>query len=72
MRLPLLYWRLGLKPLLVRGHFFRALVLTTKGRHTGQARHTMLTHITLCDRIYIGAGWGERTQWYQNVLAEPR
>ena len=23
-------------------------------------------------RIYIGAGWGERTQWYQNILADPQ
>jgi deazaflavin-dependent oxidoreductase (nitroreductase family) len=72
MRMPLLYWRLGLKPLLVRGRFFRALVLATRGRKTGQTRHTMLTHIVLDRRIYIGAGWGERTQWYQNILAEPR
>ena len=72
MRMPLLYWRLGLKPLLVRARLFRFLVLTTKGRKSGQARHTMLTHVVLDSRIYIGAGWGERTQWYQNILADPR
>ncbi|MBZ5722998.1 MAG: nitroreductase family deazaflavin-dependent oxidoreductase [Acidobacteriia bacterium] len=70
--MPLLYWRLGLKPLLVRARLFRFLVLTTKGRMSGQARHTMLAHFVLDDRIYIGAGWGERTQWYQNILVDPR
>jgi len=72
MRMPLLYWRLGLKPLLVRSLLFRFLVLTTKGRKSGRARHTMLVHSVLDGRIYIGAGWGERTQWYQNILADPR
>lgn len=72
MRMPLLYWRLGLKPLLVRARLFRFLVLTTKGRRSGQTRHTMLVHFVLDGRIYIGAGWGERTQWYQNILADPR
>jgi deazaflavin-dependent oxidoreductase (nitroreductase family) len=72
VRMPLLYWRLGLKPLLVRTQLFRCLVLTTKGRKSGQARHTMLAHFVLDGRIYIGAGWGVRTQWYQNILADPR
>jgi deazaflavin-dependent oxidoreductase (nitroreductase family) len=70
--MPLLYWRLGLKPLLVRARVFRFLVLTTKGRKSSQARHTMLAHFVLDGRIYIGAGWGERTQWYRNILADPR
>src|SRR5271157_3121454 len=74
VRMPLLYWRLGLKPVLVRfcPLGFRALVLTTKGRKSGQAHPTMLTHLVLDGRIYIGAGWGERTQWYRNILADPR
>jgi deazaflavin-dependent oxidoreductase (nitroreductase family) len=72
MRMPLLYWRLGLKPLLVRSLLFRFLILTTKGRTSGRARHTMLAHSVLDGHIYIAAGWGERTQWYQNILADPR
>lgn len=72
MRMPLLYWRLGLKPLLVRERLFRFLVLTTRGRRSGQARHTMLSHFVVGGRIYIGAGWGERTQWYRNILADPQ
>jgi deazaflavin-dependent oxidoreductase (nitroreductase family) len=72
MRMPLLYWRLGLKPLLVRARLCRFLVLTTKGRKSGRTRHTMLAHVVLDGRIYIGAGWGENTQWYRNILADPR
>jgi len=72
MRMPLLYWRLGLKPLLVRARLFRFLVLTTRGRKSGRARHTMLAHFVLDGRFYIGAGWGERTHWFRNILADPR
>ncbi len=72
VRMPLLYWRLGLKPLFVRTRLFRFLVLTTKGRRSGQARHTMLPHFVLDGRIYIGAGWGQCTHWYQNILSDPR
>ncbi len=72
MRTPLLYWRLGLKRLLVRARLFHCLVLTTRGRKSGQPRHTMLAHFVLDGHIYIGAGWGQRTQWYQNILADPR
>jgi deazaflavin-dependent oxidoreductase (nitroreductase family) len=32
----------------------------------------MLSHFVVGGRLYIGAGWGERTQWYQNVLADPQ
>ena len=72
LRGPLLYWRLGLKPLLVRARLFDFLVLTTRGRKSGRARHTMLAHFVLDGRIYIGAGWGQRTHWYQNILSDPR
>lgn len=71
VRMPLLYWRLGLKPLLVRARLFRCLVLTTKGRKSGKARYTMLVHFVLDGRIYIGAGWGQRTHWYRNILSDP-
>jgi hypothetical protein len=32
----------------------------------------MLAHFVLDGRIYIGAGWGQRTEWSQNILADPR
>jgi len=69
MRLPLIYWRLGLEPLLRRLHF---LVLTTRGRRSGLPRHTMLEHSLLEGKVYVAPGWGQRTQWYLNVLSDPR
>ena len=67
---PLVQHRLGLGPLLRR--FFRVLVLTTRGRKSGRPRHTMLEHTWHNGRAYIAPGWGERTLWYQNILADPR
>jgi deazaflavin-dependent oxidoreductase (nitroreductase family) len=69
MRAPLLWWRLGLEPMLRR---FTFIVLTTRGRTTGAVRHTVLEHSTLDGRIYVAPGWGRRTQWYRNLLADPR
>src|SRR5712691_8470834 len=67
---PLLQYRLGLGPLLCR--FFRMLVLTTRGRKSGRMRYTMLEHTWHNSRGYIAPGWGDRTLWYQNILADPR
>jgi deazaflavin-dependent oxidoreductase (nitroreductase family) len=47
-------------------------VLTTRGRRSGEPRHTVLEHTWLDGRIYIAPGWGGRTQWYRNLLVEPR
>jgi deazaflavin-dependent oxidoreductase (nitroreductase family) len=32
----------------------------------------MLEHTYLNGHFYIAPGWGNKTQWYMNVLAEPR
>ena len=66
---PLVAWRLGLGPLLRR---LRCIVLTTRGRKSGNARHTMIEHATMDGVAYISPGWGLRTQWYLNILADPR
>jgi len=68
-KFPLLLHRLGLGPILFR--LFRMLVLTTRGRKSGRPRHTMLEHTWHNGRAYITPGWGDRTLWYQNVLADP-
>lgn len=67
---PLLQWRLGLGWMLRKK--FRMLVLTTRGRQTGRPRHTMLEHTFFEDHVYLAPGWGERTQWYRNIVADPR
>ena len=65
---PLVEWRLGLGPLL---RCFRCVVLTTRGRKSGRPRHTMLEHDVMDGVAYIAPGWGDRTQWYQNILDDP-
>jgi deazaflavin-dependent oxidoreductase (nitroreductase family) len=67
---PLIHYRLGLGPLLRR--LFRMLVLTTRGRKSGHPRHTMLEHAWHNGHAYIAPGWGEKTLWYQNILADPQ
>jgi deazaflavin-dependent oxidoreductase (nitroreductase family) len=64
---PLVMWRMGLRPLLDPW----MLVLTQRGRKSGLPRHTMLEYSIVDGRIYISPGWGTRTRWYQNVLADP-
>jgi deazaflavin-dependent oxidoreductase (nitroreductase family) len=66
---PLIQYRLGLGPLL---RLMRLLVLTTRGRKSGQPRHTVLEHTYHNGRVYVSPGWGDRTLWYQNILADPR
>ena len=46
------------------------LVLTTWGRKSHLPRHTMLSYTPMKDCIYVGAGWGVRCDWYQNMLAD--
>jgi deazaflavin-dependent oxidoreductase (nitroreductase family) len=66
---PLYFWRMGLEPLLRQ---FRLIVLTTRGRRSREPRRVMLEHSYRNDCVYIAPGWGERTQWYLNILADPR
>lgn len=67
---PLLLHRLG-GGFVLRG-LFRLLVLTTRGHRSGRPRHTMLEHTWHNGRAYIAPGWGERTLWYRNIVADPR
>jgi deazaflavin-dependent oxidoreductase (nitroreductase family) len=72
-----LRWLLSLPDWLYRarlgrllGHRF--LRLTHRGRKSGQVRHVVLeaVHYDRATReIVAAAGWGERTQWLQNLRA---
>lgn len=66
---PLLAWRLGLGTI---PRHFRCMVLTTRGRKSSRSRHTMVEHSVLDGLVYIAPGWGYRTQWYLNILSDPR
>ena len=64
---PLIWWRMGMGRLLGPS----MLVLNTWGRKSHLPRHTMLSYTPMKDCIYVGAGWGARCDWYQNLLADP-
>jgi len=64
---PLIWWRMGMGRLLGPS----MLVLNTWGRKSHLPRHTMLSYTPMKDCIYVGAGWGVRCAWYQNLLADP-
>lgn len=62
-------WRLGW----VLGSRF--LLLRHRGRRSGLMRANVL-EVVARDREaaawYVASGWGERSQWYRNIVAEPR
>src|SRR5262245_5640798 len=70
-RAPLKLYRMRLGWLLGR----RFLLLTHTGRRSGQARHTFLEVMRYdapTDRYVVAVGFGERSDWYRNVLASPQ
>lgn len=68
LRAPLLGYRLGLGSLLNAAHL---MVLTTRGRKSGQPRFTPIEYRRHGSKIYLISGWGDQPQWYQNLLTDP-
>jgi deazaflavin-dependent oxidoreductase (nitroreductase family) len=70
---PLIGWRMGLGSLMshpaLGGN--KMLVLTTWGRRSQLPRHTMLTYASAGGKEYLCSGWGPRSDWYQNIIANP-
>jgi deazaflavin-dependent oxidoreductase (nitroreductase family) len=70
VRLPLGLYRAQLGWLLGE----RFLRLTHIGRKSGQLHQTVLEvvdHDRATDRYIVTSGWGEKSDWYQNVLQTP-
>jgi deazaflavin-dependent oxidoreductase (nitroreductase family) len=70
LRLPLWLYRLRLGWLLGN----RFLMLTHRGRKSGQTRHTVIEVVRFdkeTDTYYAVSGWGKRADWYQNIHAYP-
>jgi deazaflavin-dependent oxidoreductase (nitroreductase family) len=69
----LMMWRLGL------GLWFKVfpgisgnvMILTHIGRKTGIKRYQPLNYAIVDDDIYCVAAFGEISDWYRNVLADP-
>jgi deazaflavin-dependent oxidoreductase (nitroreductase family) len=71
VRLPLWLYRLHLGWLLGE----RLLRLTHIGRKSGQPRQTVLEvvdHDRTSDSYIVTSGWGEKSDWYQNILKTPQ
>ena len=51
-----------------RGHM---LLLITTGRKSGKPRTVALTFMPPGDSYVVGAGLGQRCDWYRNLLANP-
>lgn len=65
---PLTLWRMGLGPLM--GHVF--LVIGHTGRKSGLPRYTMVEHhVTSDGRIIAPCAFGDKAQWYKNMVADP-
>lgn len=68
MRVPLFAYRSGLGDALNAIHL---MVLTTRGRKSGQPRHAPIEYRRHGSKIYIISAWEQRPHWYQNLLADP-
>lgn len=64
---PVLLHRLGLGPLLPP----MFLIMTAPGRKSGRIYHTALECRSFGDSLWVVSGWGEQTQWYKNLRANP-
>jgi deazaflavin-dependent oxidoreductase (nitroreductase family) len=72
-RFMMLMWRLGLGPWVnvwpeVGG---RIMVITHTGRKTGIRRRTPVNYTIAEGEIYCTAGFGSKSDWYRNIMANP-
>jgi deazaflavin-dependent oxidoreductase (nitroreductase family) len=47
------------------------LLLRTRGRRTGLVREAPLSYLVEDGSAWVMAGFGDRTQWFRNLLADP-
>jgi len=47
------------------------MLLTTTGRRSGQPRTSGVSFMPLGDHYIVFSGWGVRSDWYRNLLANP-
>jgi len=71
-RFMILLWRLGLG---AYGNGTRwggsYMVIKQRGRRTGLARLTPVNYALIEGEVYCTAGFGRRSDWYQNLRADP-
>ena len=64
--------RAGLGPLFSTPVAGSLMILRTTGRSSGLRREAPLGYVILDGAVYCCAGFGERTAWYRNLLADRR
>jgi deazaflavin-dependent oxidoreductase (nitroreductase family) len=67
-RAPILLWRIGLGRVVGRAF----VLVTARGRKSGLPRRTVISWHPMGGRIYSVCPYGERADWYRNVIADPR
>jgi len=68
-RAPLYLYQLGWGPVL---NWIPLLILTTKGRNSGQPRHIVIEYRRHGSKYYVVSGWGADTDWYRNIQRDNR
>jgi deazaflavin-dependent oxidoreductase (nitroreductase family) len=71
-RFMVLLFRLGLGGWGNRPETSQVMVLVHKGRKSGLLRRTPVNYAVVDDQIYCTAAFGQRADWYRNVIADPR
>lgn len=69
LRAPLHLYKLGWGPAL---NWLPLLILTTRGRKSGLARHVVVEYRRHGSKYYIVSGWGADTDWYRNIQGDNR
>jgi deazaflavin-dependent oxidoreductase (nitroreductase family) len=67
-KMPILMWRMGLGFLV--GKLF--MIMTATGRKSGQPRQTAIEFHEHAGRKYVFSAFGEKADWYKNILADQR
>lgn len=73
-RSPILVYRLGLGGIGLGGLTGKRIMLTTVGRKSGKPRRAVvdvMRHDAATGTYYVISAWGERSDWYRNLLANP-
>jgi deazaflavin-dependent oxidoreductase (nitroreductase family) len=65
-------FRVGLGPLFSTPVAGSVMILRTTGRRSGLRREAPLGYVVQDGAVYVCAGFGQRTAWYRNLVAEPR
>ncbi len=63
--------RMGLGSLMSTPVAGYLMILRTRGRKSGETREAPLGYVIKDGCVYVWAGFGVRTQWYRNILADP-